>query len=69
MSRFENSGPTSETQALAPVVFDKRFIGKVLPIIGEMIANNERAVALSQYAHAGPHCRWSGLETEERSVT
>ena len=42
MSRFENSGQTSETQALAPVVFDKRFAGKVLPIIGEMIVNNAR---------------------------
>jgi len=32
--------------ALTPVATDKRFYKKILPVIGEMISNNERAVAL-----------------------
>ena len=33
--------------ALTPVVADRRFYKKILPIVGEMVANNERAVALA----------------------
>jgi hypothetical protein len=32
--------------ALTPVATDKRFYKQILPVIGDMIANNERAVAL-----------------------
>lgn len=33
--------------ALTPVAGDKRFYTRILPIIGEMVKNNERAVALA----------------------
>jgi len=33
--------------AVTPIVVDQRYAAKILPIVGDMIANNERAVALS----------------------
>jgi len=49
--------------ALTPVATDKRFYKQILPVIGEMISNNERAVALQPVAGIV-----SGLQTADPEV-
>jgi hypothetical protein len=54
--------------ALTPVVADKRFYKKVLPIIGEMVASNERAVALSPLGGVVRQLQSADSEVQEFAV-
>lgn len=54
--------------ALSPVATDKRFYKQILPVIGDMIANNERAVALQPVGGIVARLQTADPEVQEFAV-